>query len=318
MTIEDVGQTRFVDGMRVAREHLEHLQRVLLQGAVHSRNSAGPGKVCFGLRVQAADGGAVSIGPGVAFDRSARPLALTEERVLAPEWGAATRLHLVLVHVLRSEGVVDGTPTLLFDDVRIDARASAPPYEDDGVVFAQLDRGAGDRAEPTQRGEWYLPPADHGHTGRFVSDGGLWRYDGRPLGQPPARFDSGFLPVEGGATVQLAHGLGSAELVVQMQARRGDGTVTNAGVGTRWWYDLDDARITLARGDGDGDDDAGDLELRVMAWPLDPAATGPLLPLADAGPDQVVAPGSSFELDGSGSRAFGGHTLQTFIWTETT
>ena len=316
MSIADVGRTRFVDGMRVAREHLDHLQDVLLEAAAHGRTNAGAGKVCFGLRVQDDGAGGLSVGPGVAFDRGARLLSVDAPVALTPDWAGGTRLHLVAVHVLRSEGVVDGIPTLLFDDTGIEARSTSPPYTDDAVVFAQLDRGTGGAVTVTQRGEWYLPPHNHTHSGRFLTQDGLWRFDGQPLAFPPARFDSGFVAVAPGERIELAHGLGTADALVQLQAREGErGRVTTAGHGARWWYEIDPERIALAR----AEDQAGDLRLRAVAWPLDPAAAaGPLLPLADPGADRVVAPGESFVLDGSGSRAFGGHALTTFIWTKTT
>lgn len=314
MSIADVGRTRFVDGMRVAREHLDHLQDVLLQAAADSRANAGAGKVCFGLRVEADGAGGVSIGPGVAFDRGARPLAVAETRQLTPDWAGTARVHLVVVHVLRAEGVIDGVPTLLFDDAGIEARSVSPPYADDAVVFAQLDLGSDGAISVTQRGEWYLPPLNHTHSGRFLTQDGLWRFDGQPLAFPPARFDSGFVAVAAGERVVLTHGLGTADALVQLQARH-EGGVTTAGHGGRYWYELDAQQVTLAR----RDDDAGDLHVRLLAWPLDSAAAGgPVLPLADPGPDAVAPAGASFVLDGSRSRAFGGHEITKFIWTKTT
>jgi phage tail-like protein len=62
----------------------------------------------------------------------------------------------------------------------------------------------------------------------------------------------------------------------------------------------------------------GDLLLAPAA--LDPRTVGgrapplPRRPVADAGEDLVVAGGESFRLDGSGSRADAGRSIETFIW----
>ncbi len=313
MTAADVGRTNFQNGMRVAREHLDHLQVVLRDAAEASRRTAGAGKVCFGLRVKAAGADAVSVEAGAAFDRAARVL-LAEAADVQLSWGAGTRLFLVLEHRLRAgEDQFNGQPTRYSDAAEVDVRAVSPPYDDDGVVFAQLDR-SGDVVDVTQKGEWFLAPLDHTHSGAFVERDGLWRYDGHQLGYPPARFDSGFVPVSRSDSIALTHGLGAdADLLVQIQARA-DGVVTSAGHGTSHWYELAPGEVRLVRGSGG----PANLDLRAMIWPLHAATGGPLLPLAEPGPDLVVEPGESFTLDASASRAFGGKKLKTFIWTEIT
>ncbi len=307
----EVGRTRFVDGMRVAREHLEHLQDVLLGHVAGGRETVGLGKVCHGLQVTVQQDGSVSVGPGLAIDAQGRALAVPEAQTPAVDFGGGATLHLVLLYSLRAEGVVTGVPTLLFDDVTIEARSAAPPYQDDAVVFARLDKmEAG--VSVTQLGQWYLPPLDHGHTGSFVVRQGRWRYDGDPVGSSSTPlFDSGFLSVATGGDVTLVHGLDTMDLAVQVQARRVDGVVTVQGLGQSFWYELlDGQRIRLARS-GEGDP----LELRAAIWPLAPAA-GPVLPIADPGSPLEVESGDSFTLDGTQSKAFGGKTITKFVWTE--
>src|SRR5207302_10339263 len=107
------------------------------------------------------------------------------------DFGDGSVLFLVALHVLRSAGLVDGVPTILSDDVQIDARPAAPPYEDDAVVFARLER-TGDAVGVDQSGAWYLPPLDAGHSGSFLDRGGRWRYDGDALDFSTPRYDSGF------------------------------------------------------------------------------------------------------------------------------
>ena len=283
----EVGRTRFQAGMRVSREHLDHLQDTLLDAVRHVRESAGVGRVIFGLQV-AVEGDVATVGPGAAVDRSARLLS-SPDTVKVTVSGSC---YLVVRHRLRSQGLVRGVPTLLFDDAVIEARAERP--EDDAVVFARVDGGA-----VTQLGEWYLPPLAHRHSGAFLERDGRWRYDGDPLGLPAARFDSGWVSPD-----TFAHGLGTDDLAVHLQARR-NGVITVEGLGSAYWYELPDAdHIRLV---------GKDVELRAVAWPLAPPPAGP--PVADPGPDLTVAPGESITLDGSRSRATAGRHIVTYIWT---
>ena len=310
MTASDVGRTRFEDGMRVAREHLDHLQDLALDSAADARESAGLGKVAYGLRVETAGPASVTIGPGLAFDGQGRRLFLPEPRPLDVEPGGPW--FLVAQHALRSEGLVGGVPTLLHDDLTIEARAASPPYEDDAVVFARLDPGE-DGYRVVQLGQWYLAPLDHGHTGAFLLRQGRWRFDGPALGFAAPLFDSGFVGVEPGSAVQLVHGLGTSDLLVQLQARAADGTITTRGIGDAFWYDLVGLQeVRLQRSNQPSEP----LDLRVAVWPLVPGAAGPALPVADPGPDAQAELGASFVLDGSRSRAFAGHTVERYQWTE--
>ncbi len=311
MSAADVGRAVFSDGMRVAVEHLDRLQQVALEAGFDAREAAGPGKVCYGFRVEAKGPGTVTVNPGLAFDAAGRPIRLDAPRDLTPDFGTGTRVFLTAVHALRSAGISGGVPTLLYDDVAIEARTAAPPYQDDGVLFAQLDQGPGTTAV-TQLGDWYLPALDHGHSGAFVARAGRWRYDGLPLDLAAPGFDSGFIPVAPGAAVPLVHGLHTTDLLVQMHARRQDGVVTAAGFGQAFWYELpDDQRIRLVRGPGEVP-----LDLRVSVWAMPAGRSGPVAPVADAGAPQFVESAQSFTLDGSLSTAFGGRHIVQFIWTE--
>lgn len=315
MPEHDEGRVRFLDGMRVTIEHMEHLQALWLSAAVQLREAVGTGRVSHGLRVEPAPGNKVKVGRGLAFDRKGRPLALEQEAEVAPDFGASKTIYLALVHARRTGGLVNGVPTLVFNEPRIETRAAAPPYTDDSVVFAELHAGDGE-VSVVQRGEWYMPPLDHGHSGEFKLDADMrWRYDGHALASEARRFDSGFIPVRAGGEARLVHGLKTTHLVVQLQARREDGVITTEGLGDRFWYELvGEQEVRLARRRG-GDAEGG-LELRVMLWPAEQGGASPLLPVADAGDDLVVAFGESFALDASRSRAFGGRKLVKYIWQQ--
>lgn len=314
MITREEGRTRFFDGMRVAREHLDHLQEVMLVAAIYLRQTLASGKVCYGLKVESLATDRVKVGPGLAFDRQARPLALEQEGEVAVDFSSAKTVYLVLNHLLRAEGVVKGIPTLLFNDLKVEARTAAPPYQDDAVIFAELHSRDGD-LQVIQKGEWYLPPLDHGHSGQFLLDQGFrWRYDGHPLRFQEPRFDSGFVPVPVGDEVRLVHGLKTTDLLVQVQGRLNSGIITVKGLGQDFWYELvGDQEIRLVRS---GANTTGDMDLRVVIWPFGEIGAGPILPMADAGDDMVVESGRSFTLDGSKSRAFEGRQLSKYIWTQ--
>ena len=310
----DEASTRFLDGMRVATEHMRHLQQASIERALQLREALGIGKVCHGLKVEPEDGGTVSVSPGLALDAFGRPIALDAPVTLALDVAKAL---LVAAYELRSSGLVNGVPTLLANGAKVEARSAPPPYEDGAVPFAEVTRDEAG-VHVVQKGEWYLPPLHHGHSGEFFADAdGRWRYDGAPIGDSVApQFDSGFVEVGPGETVRLAHGLRSTELAVELAARRADGVITNRGIGADFWFEIageDD--IALARAPSG---EAPALELRVRLWLLGVSAEEARRPIADAGDDLGVEPGASFNLDGGRSRALGARRLARFIWTQLT
>ena len=317
----DEASTRFLDGMRVATEHMRHLQQTSVDRARQLRAALGSGGVCHGYKTepvaQASGAGQVSVAPGLAIDGHGRPLVLETATTLAVPTG---RHWLVAVFALRSSLLVGGVPTLLVNMVTLQARQLPPPYDDGAVVFAEVSH-VGESLELLQKGEWYLPPLAHGHSGGFYTDAaGRWRYDGAAIGagagsNPAPHFDSGFVSLASGESQTLAHGLQSQQLLVALSARRADGVVGNRGIGNDWWYELpNDAHITLCRASL-ASDEAVPLALRARAWRTDGPGPTPERPVADAGDDQAVEPGASFTLDAGRSRAAGGRHLVRYQWT---
>ncbi len=115
MTIMDEGKTVFLDGMRVTKEHMDHLQGNLLSAVHYLRQTLAVGKVCYGFKVQATGADKLTVGPGLAFDAQARPLVNVQEREVSLDPVSADPRFLVAVYALRAEGIVNGTPTLLFN-----------------------------------------------------------------------------------------------------------------------------------------------------------------------------------------------------------
>lgn len=313
MTIRDEGKTRFQDGMRVAQEHLDNMQDTLLAGLIQLRQTIGSGKVCLGFKVQPGDPGKVLVGPGIAFDRQARPLVLDSTFAAPVNFAGAQVLSLVAVYVLHSDLPVNGVPTVLQNGVSIEARPTPPPYPDDAVIFAQLHARQDGGFDIVQNGDWYLAPLDHQHSGQFIEDAARgFRFDGHPLGLGAPRFDSGFITVAPSQELRLTHGLNSTNLLVQVQSRLSDGTISCAGLGSKFWYELPGPQeVRLRRSSA-----KGDLDLRVTLWPFDASGAAPVIPVANSGGDRIVEFGASFALDGSLSRAFAGRKLINYIWTQ--
>ena len=312
----DEASTRFLDGMRVATEHMRHLQRASIARARELRQTLGLGKVCYGLKVTASSTDEVSVSPGLAIDDFGRPIVVDAQPAIAL---ASDKASLVAVYDLRASLLVNGVPTLLANGARIEARSAPPPYDDGAVRFAEVTRAAAGAAigvQIVQKGEWYLPPLDHGHSGEFFTDArGRWRHDGPAIGgaaQP--RFDSGFVAVAAGESMRLRHGLQSTELAIELAARRIDGAITNRGVGTDYWFELpNEDEIALVRASADG---APAIALRARAWLIGATATDLERPIADAGDDRNAESGTTFHLDASRSRAVGIRRLVRYIWTQ--
>ena len=310
----DEASTRFLDGMRVATEHMRHLQQASIERARQLRETLGAGKVCYGLKVASGGAGELNVSPGLAIDDFGRPIVVDAPVTVALE---SERVSLVAVYDLRASLLVNGVPTRLANGARVEARRAPPPYEDGAVRFAEVTRADGDAtAQVLQKGEWYLPPLDHGHSGEFFTDTrGRWRHDGPAIGgsaQPS--FDSGFVPIAAGESIRLRHGLQTTELAIELAARRSDGAITNRGIGTEYWFELpNEDEIQLVRAGAEG---APAIALRARAWQIGASTADLARPIADAGDDREAETGSTFRLDASRSRAVGIRRLVRYIWTQ--
>ncbi|MBI4874122.1 MAG: hypothetical protein HY822_05765 [Acidobacteria bacterium] len=311
--MRDEAKVRFQDGMRVTRQHMEHLQDTLLADAIQLRQALGAGKVCHGFQTVAAGSDKVKVSPGLAFDALARPVILDTETEVPLDFSAAKKQVLALVYSVRAESPVNGVPSLLYHRTGVEARAAAPPYADGALPFAEVD-GTGGTILVFQKPEWYLTAPDHRHSGQFRADeAARWRYDGVPLGLGDPRFDSGFVPVPAGGEVRLVHGLNTINLLVQMQCRLANGVITMQGFGNSFWYELaGHQEVALVRS-ATGEDE---VSLRVALWPFGAGATGPAMPIAIAGADFLAEFGQSFALDGGRSRSFDGKPLKKYVWTQ--
>jgi hypothetical protein len=317
------GRAAFLDGMRISKEHLEHLQAYLHLAVVQIREGLGEGKVVHGLKAEPAPGGGLKVGPGLAFDAFGRPLALMEARELTPLFGAAPVLHAVLVHDLRYSQFFKGFPTVITDHVKVELRGTPPPYPDGAVRFAEITpapspavTGAAAALAIMQSGNWYLPPLDHGHSGKFYQDAqSRMRYDGHPMGIAGAMYDSGWIHIDPGGFAELRHGLRGQEFLAQLETRSEHGLISNRGSGRDYWYDLPSDGLAIVRRTRHKEFTL----FRLRLWPYGApgaAIPGPILPIAHAGENRIVEIGEPFRLDGALSRSPSGLPLKKFKWTQ--
>jgi len=327
------GQTAFIDGMRVTQEHLIHLQDILHLAVMQIRAGLGLGKVVHGLKAEVTATGTVSIGPGLAYDALGRPLQSDAARELTPAFGNATVLYAVIAHDLHYDQFFRGFPTVIDDVVRVELRNAPPPYDDNAVRIAEIRPASVTAPLPTgggvpttaaaapallvsQSGDWFLPPLYHGHSGKFFTDAqALWRYDGNPLGVAGPLYDSGFIQLAPGGKVTLKHGLHGRDFLAQLEASKADGAITNHGSGREYWYELpEDGVAVIAR-----TRTKEYSRFRLRLWPFGSAGAAPqspILPVANAGADEIVELGTSFRLDGTQSRSPAAKALVKFKWTQ--
>lgn len=316
------GRVAFLDGMRISREHLDHLQAYLHLAVVQLRASIGEGKVAYGLKAEL-EGADLKVAPGLALDAFARPLALDEARTLPVPPAPGIR-HVVIAHDLHYGEFFKGFPTVISDRIKLELRPAAPPYADGAVRFAELRPAPPPAAGPApapnllvvQHGDWYLPPLDHGHSGRFIPDAdNRMRYDGHPLGLPGAMYDSGFIVIPPGGTVYLKHGLRGRDFVAMLEASSEHGLITSRGNGRDYWYTLPaDGEATISR-----TRHKEYTRFRLRLWPFGApgaAPQGPVFPVANAGEDRIVEYGEAFRLDGAQSRSPAGLPLRKFKWIQ--
>jgi hypothetical protein len=100
-----------------------------------------------------------------------------------------------------------------------------------------------------------------------------------------------------------------------LEASKADGTITNHGSGREFWYELpEDGVAVIAR-----TRTKEYSRFRLRLWPFGSAGAapqGPILPVADAGANEIVELGSSFRLDGTQSRSPAAKALVKFKWTQ--
>jgi len=174
-------RTEFAQGLRVTKEHLEHLQGRLRESIADLRKTVGLGKVGWGLRVAA--GGEVTVSPGVAFSPSGVRLALSASTALGlPEGSGPWRVVLTATNSDDPELRFGTQPTLisLTTTVTIEP-ADGPALGADALSIARVASTDG-ALQVTQDDLLFAAAGSHAHSGQHLQDAvGNWYFDGAPL-----------------------------------------------------------------------------------------------------------------------------------------
>jgi hypothetical protein len=128
------------DGLRIATEHVDHLQDALHSSIDDLREAIGLGKVIRGFEVERQEDRIV-VHPGLGFDGRARRLALDEPlRVEAAIPPGREVQYVCLQHETVEGREVEGQPTLIWDTVAVSLQDVAPSAADDLLAVAKLVR----------------------------------------------------------------------------------------------------------------------------------------------------------------------------------
>jgi hypothetical protein len=300
----------FYDGQRVGREDLAFLQENLLQNQAYLRAVLGKPGVIWGFQVSAVDNGHIRVGKGLAFDLFARPVIHPVSAIL-PISLADDSLFLCVKYLPEVTREHNGQPSRVENGYQFVFHGESDLEIKEGVILAQIRPREGGY-DVIQKGDWYIPPIYATHSGRFFEDSqGLWRYDGDPVVSAIAPdFDSGWIPLEAHSDVNLPHGLGSNNLLVQLQNRLPGSSISSKGNGVDFYYELHDTSIIRLLNVTDRQ-----LTICVKLWRLDAQINPLLAPVADAGMDINAEHGESFDLDGSDSMAFQGRSVVRYRWS---
>ena len=300
----------FYDGQRVKREDLEYLQNNLLDNQTRILVALGKKGINWGFRVTAIDNNTVNIGEGLAYDKYFRPIIFTTPQDLSISLNDSS-IFIVAKYVAQVTQEINGQPVQISHSQQLSIFNESDAQTAEGIIVAQIRPREGG-FDIIQKGEWFIPPLNATHSGHFYEDAeGRWRYDGDPVVSAIAPdFDSGWVELDANSDLNIPHGLGSNNLLVQLQNKIVDGVISNKGNGQDFYYELHDTHVVRLFNSTDNQ-----LALNVKLWRLDADINPMLMPVADAGLDLAAEYGESFELDGSDSMAFEGRSVVRYRWT---
>jgi hypothetical protein len=130
------------DGLRVATEHIDHLQDGFQSSIDDLRAVLGLGRVLYGLEVHRQGESGIEVQPGFAFDRHRNRVVVDEPQQIQVTFANGQNRRYVCARYERVEdGEVEGRPTLVWDSASVLVNDTLPTAEDDVVPLAVLVRG---------------------------------------------------------------------------------------------------------------------------------------------------------------------------------
>jgi hypothetical protein len=306
--MNEQAKVKFYDGQRVRREDLAFLQENLLSNHAYLGSVLGRKGVVWGFRTTAVDNATLWVEKGLAFDGFVRPIIHPEACPLQICHG--DDLLFACVNYTTRVAENKGQPVRIENNYGLSIKKASEIDGINDVVFAQIQPRDGGY-DIIQNGEWFIPPVHARHSGLFFEDAqGRWRYDGDPVvSSLGPDFDTGWIGLEPETDINIPHGLGSADLLVQLEQKTG-GVVSNRGIGSDFYYELHDTSVIRLTNSS-----LEALSLCARLWRLDARVSAESAPVSDAGMDSTAEPGESFNLDGSDSMAFNGRSVVRYRWS---
>ena len=175
-------RTIFIDGMRVTKDHMDHLQASLQEALRDLRHVVGLRRIAWGLHVSL-QGTNVTVEPGVAFAPSGVRLNVDSlSQSPLPAGAPPFRVTLKAVEKDRAALRVGDQPTFIqLQTIPVIEPGGAPDPGADALVIARLETVNGALAA-VQDLTLFAAPGFHQHSGKFVPgpDGTLY-FDGPTL-----------------------------------------------------------------------------------------------------------------------------------------
>jgi hypothetical protein len=176
---------RFLNGLRVSAQHLNHLQTTLAQAIRDLRDTMGLGAVAYGLRLAAHDG-AVTLARGLAFSAGGLRLFVDADApVPIPAAAGVYRVALAAQNQDDPAARLGDVPTIISSRTTVTVTDSEPAAAPERLVIGTVTRDGGGLTV-AQPPALFLTHGRHAHGGGFAQDDhGLWRFDGPSLAGAP-------------------------------------------------------------------------------------------------------------------------------------
>jgi hypothetical protein len=134
------GHLNVFDGLRITTEHMNYLQGSFHSALQDLRGILGLGSVHEGFNVTA-EGNAVTVGPGLAFDHQKNRIVLDTPATVELNFAPGENTKYVCVKYDQIEdGEVEGHFTLVWDSCAVVLAPALPEAADNLVAIARVDR----------------------------------------------------------------------------------------------------------------------------------------------------------------------------------
>lgn len=270
------GKTVFYDGMRVNKEHLSHMEYILLDAIKDIRTALGLGKICWGLKATVKNSSNIEISEGLAFDKKGRRIYVKQPLTIKMSLSKESSLKYVVIKHKLEEKKLEGdvVDTILGDSFEILSVDSFPTEDPDSILIALIKKKE-NGIVIDQRTAPFITATDHSHSGKLVETNGRFVFDGKKIAIhqplfPKPHFDSGFIRIENGESKKIVHNSQSYELLVHIIKKSDEIKYVNNRMG--YWYELSDPDTIVVHNDIDESVESN-VQFRILIWKFETEVT---------------------------------------------